>query len=448
MKDVLVSSLFSLLAVSAHSQAQFVEHQKLIASDAEPADYFGKSVAVSGNYAIVGSWLSDAGGNSSGAAYIFRRDDRGTPDNRADDIWFEQAKIGAHDARRGDQFGYSVAIDGDLAVVGAWKAPVSTPGDGRAYVFRRDDNTTPDDPTDDTWLPFGDLVGTSGWGADNFGAAVAIDGQRIVVGAHNARNRKGYAYVFVLDENGTPTNSADDVWIEQQQIRASQSGNFDRFGWAVAIDGDHIVIGAPGDQTYGGSAYVYVRDDQATPSDPLDDVWVEQAFLTSSEPSESVWFGASVAVTNGDWVAIGGPFRYIDRSGHAGAAIVFGRSDNGTPEDPFDDSWTEVAALAGTDDHRARPSGWSVSLDDNTLAVGANLADGPSAINCGAAYIFRWTGTAWLQEAKITASDAAFGDGFGRSVSVSDGTLLVGAWADDDAGLASGAAYVLDLGLA
>lgn len=310
----------------------WTQEDRLIASDAAMRDDFGVSVGIDGRRAIVGASNNDDNGDSSGSAYIFRHDDNGTPANPGDDFWVEEAKLTASDASPGDMFGFSVAIGSDHAVVGAWYDDDGGENAGAAYIFRRDDNGTPRDDRDDSWIEQQKLIASDAATFDNFGFSVAIDRSRTVVGSwldDDAGSLSGSAYVFRRDDNGTRTLPDDDFWVEETKLTASDAAAGDEFGKSVAIDGDLIAVGSfedddacpegffpdcnaqggcPGScQTCdegtntcvigvpeccdSGSAYVYRRDDGATPFDPADDSWVEVAKITASDTAPGDFFG-------------------------------------------------------------------------------------------------------------------------------------------------------------
>ena len=197
------------------------------------------------------------------------------------DAAFEEAKLIAEDPQGSALFGLSVDIDGSTAIVGE---PLDL--SGSAYVFVRSDHA---------WSQQAKLVHTGISGGDNFGDAVAIEGDTAVVGAPrwdvdpDADHARGAAYVF--------TRSGS-TWTQQAQLLSSDLSEFDRFGASVALDGDTMVIGAPGEsgQFFAeGAAYVFARSGNA---------WVEQAKLKAADPQDTDVFGVSVAV-DGDTVIVG-----------------------------------------------------------------------------------------------------------------------------------------------
>ena len=165
---------------------------------------------------------------------------------RSNGVWSEQAKLTASDGVADDLFGHSVSIDGDTAVIGAFRDDDNGSNSGSAYVYVRSDGV---------WSEQAKLTASDGAQDDSFGYSVSIDGDTVVVGAMDDDNGSGSgsAYVYVRS-NG--------VWSEQQKLTASDGATGDYFGYSVSIDGDAVIIGASGDEDNGnasGSAYVFVR---------------------------------------------------------------------------------------------------------------------------------------------------------------------------------------------
>ena len=369
------------------------EEAKLTASDAADGDVFGYSVALSGDTAVVGAWNDDhAGGESAGSAYVFTRS--GT-------TWSEQQKLTASDPAAGEWFGISVALSGDTVVVGASQDHGSAPFAGAAYVFVRSGTS---------WTEQQKLTASDAAAGDGFGISVALSGDTAVVGADHDDfadgHTQGSAYVFV--RSGVS-------WGEQQKLTASDAASIDSFGQSVAISGDTAVIGAQLDDfargDAQGSAYVFTRSGTT---------WSEQQKLTASDATDGAWFGYSVG-TSGDTVVIGAP--YEDNSGGttAGSAYVFVRQ--GT-------SWSEQQKLTASDASSDDVFGTSVSLSGDTVIVGAPTDDNGGGPNGGSAYLFVRSGTVWTEEAKLIASDAEVGAWFGRSVAASGERVLVGGYAE------------------
>lgn len=375
---------------------------KILASDGRDIDTFGFSVAIAGDVIVVGA-ASDDTGDRSGSAYVYRFD--GTD-------WVEEQKLTASDASTNQQFGISVAVSGDLIVVGAQLDDDNGNTAGAAYIYRFDGAS---------WVQERKLLTSDGATGDLFGIAVAIAGNAIVVGAFrddDSGNESGSAYVFRFDGAN---------WIEEDKLTASDGAAFQFFGISVAITADVIVIGADLDGENGlfaGAAYVY-RFDGAD--------WIEEQKLTSSDGVSGDLFGISVAIA-GDVVVVGA---YLDDvvGKNSGSAYVY-RHDGA--------AWVEEDKLTNSDGAPEDFFGINVALDADLIVVGADLDDDDGS-RSGSAYAYRYNGVKWIEERKITASDANAGDFFGISVALAGDMLVVGAYLDDDRGIDSGSAYVYEL---
>ena len=228
---------------------------KLTAADGAAGDYFGGRVSIDGDTVVIGAYYDDAKGTDSGSAYVFTRVTAGDLTS----TWTQLAKLTATDGAVNDEFGYSVSIDGDTMVIGAFKDDDDVKGDnsGSAYVFTRD---TPGDLTS-TWTQLAKLTATDGATGDEFGYSVSIDGSTIVVGAYyddDKGSSSGSAYVFTRDTPGDITSD----WTQVAKLTAGDGAASDNFGLSVSIDGDTMVIGAYADDDKGsnsGSAYVFSK---------------------------------------------------------------------------------------------------------------------------------------------------------------------------------------------
>jgi len=382
--------VFAALGVSS-ALAEWPQQAKLTASDAAEGDFFGISVSVSGDTAVVGADLDDG----TGSACVF---------TRSGSTWTQQAKLTASDAAEGDGFGYCVSVSGDTAVVGA----DLDDGTGSAYVFTRSGST---------WTQQAKLIASDAAWYDEFGYSVSVSGDTAVVGAYDFYSpviSSGSAYVFT--RSGL-------TWTQQQKLTASDAEEGDYFYYSVSVSGDTLVVGAFGDDGT-GSAYVFTRSGST---------WTRQAKLTASDAAEGDGFGGSVSVS-GD-TAVVGANGDDDGGDNSGSVYVFTRSGS---------AWTQQAKLTASDAAAEDYFGGSVSVLGDTAAVGASGNDDGGS-NSGSAYVFTRSGSTWTQQAKLTASDASEEDYFGRSVSVSGDTATVGAPWNDAPETDSGAAYVFDL---
>ena len=375
-----------------HSDDTWPFLEKFKASDASASDFFGWSVAASADHVVVGAILDDDSGLDCGSAYVFWRDDGGTPGDPSDDDWVQQAKLLAVDGLPGNDFGRSVALDGNLALVGCPRDQGT--GQGSAYVFRRDDQGTPADPSDDTWVQQAKLTPSpsnlyAGW-------SVALEGDVALLGEY-AGSR---AFVFRRDDQGT-SDLADDTWTQTTVLQASDPGNA-QFGYAVALDGTTALVSDADDFTaFGetGSVYVFLRDDQGTP-DPFDDTWSQQAQLLASDATDCDSFGRAVAL-DGDTAVIG-TLRACQ--GFSGAAYVFRRDDGGTP-DPGDDTWSEQAHLVASAAQPADGYGDAVALDGETALIAAPYTE-VHFFNDGTVYAVAIARAPWSWEGHPLAGTA------------------------------------------
>jgi hypothetical protein len=382
------------------AQASWPELDKLLASDAAAGDQFGHSVSVSGAFAIVGAQADDDNGSLSGSAYIFYYN--GTS-------WSEQAKLLAADGAADDVFGFSASISGDYAIVGAWADDDNGNMSGSAYIFYYNGTS---------WSQQAKLLASDGAYGDYFGYSVSVSGDYAIVGAYaddDNGDHSGSAYIF--KRSGT-------TWSEQAKLLASDGAVSDWFGRSVSISGACAIVGAWGDDDNGtasGSAYIFQRSGTS---------WSQQAKLTAADGAAGDWFGQSVSIS-GDYATVGAQLD-DDSGSDSGSAYIF--YYNGT-------SWIQQAKLLAADGAAGDYFGYSVSISGDYVIVGACYDDDNGA-SSGSAYMFKRSGTSWSQQAKLTASDGALGDGFGKSVSVSGVCAVAGAYANNDNGSDSGSAYM------
>lgn len=454
----------------------------LKASNSGSDDNMGAAVAISGDTAVIGAPQEDASGRmingadddtaeNAGAAYVFVR---------SGSTWVQQAYLKAGNAEAGDQFGISVAISGDTLVVGASSEDGSATtvngmdnnsanSAGAAYVFVRNGQTW----TQQAYLKAGNS-GTD----DQFGGAVAIAANTVIVGAtsedgsatlingvnDDAGSDAGAAYVFT--RTGT-------TWTQQAYLKPSNSQASDNFGVAVAIAGDTAVVGAAFEDgsasvvegaddnlaNNAGAAYVFVRNGLT---------WTQEAYLKAQNTGTRDEFGAAVSIS-GDTVVVGaaaedGSSGAIngtddDQASDAGAVYVFERSGL---------TWTQQAYLKALNTGAGDAFGSSVTVHGNTVVIGASAEDGSSNVingaednaadEAGAGYVFVREGTNWMQSAYLKANNGEASDRLGGAVAISGRVVIAGArfedgskgtvnGQDDDAATSAGAAYVFEVSL-
>ncbi|WP_437647618.1 cadherin-like beta sandwich domain-containing protein [Sorangium sp. So ce362] len=454
----------------------------LKASNTDAQDQFGFAVALDGNTLAV-SALGEASAatgvdgdqtdnsKTSGAVYVFVRDGGS---------WVQQAYLKPTTADVNDNFGYSLSLSGDTLAVSAQgedsnargvdgnQANNSSPNAGAVYIFRRSETT---------WSQEAYIKASNTDAQDQFGYAVTLEGDTLVVGAptedsnaigvnggqtNNGVSQAGAAYVFT--RSGT-------TWTQQAYLKASNTGAGDMFGASVALSGDTLAVGAAGEASAAtgvngaqtdnaasgsGAVYVFVRSGAT---------WTQQAYLKASNTGAGDAFGASVAISahslavgaTGEASAATGVngAQADDSAPGSGAVYVFTRS--GT-------SWSQQAYLKASNTESGDAFGSAVSIDNDFLVAGAPGEDSSStewgwlesdngAPGSGAAYLFERSGGAWAQDAYIKAANTGASDAFGARLDLHGTTLVVAATGEDssatgvdgdganDAAAGSGACY-------
>lgn len=401
-------------AFDSPANAQCIEDQKLISSGPVGNDDFGRVVTISGDIAVVGASGHDCpAGKYCGSAFIYRFN--GTS-------WIEQQQLFASDAAPFPGFGGSVAVSGDTVVVGApYDSCESGGACGAAYVFRFNG---------DSWVEQQKLTASDGKEGDIFGGAVSVSGNTILIGANKVNGFSGAAYVFQFDGA---------TWIEQQKLTASDMQGFARFGSSVTVVGAIALIGAyhqfifTGDngEGFSGAAYVFRFNGVQ---------WVEEQELTAFEAANfrggRDQFGWSVSLSEDK--AMVGTHPHTCLSGYACGSVYVFRYD-GT-------SWVDDQKLSVSDAEAIGRFASSVSMDGDKAIIGATDDHCVSGYSCGAAFVFRFDGTSWVEQLKFTASDARQGDSFGQSVAIHKGNAIVGAIRNYcEEGTRCGSAYVFNL---
>lgn len=348
------------------------------------------------------------------------------------DPLIQQQQLSASDKTVGEQFGSSVAISGDTALVGSPGHGVAGGFSGAAYVFTRD-ATGP-------WTPGQKLTPSSGATGDLFGSSVALSNDTAFVGARGDSSQgtffAGAVYVFTRDTNGQ--------WNQGQKLIANDSVAGDLFGCSIDLRGDTALIGAHGIENSNGSpgaAYIFTRDTNG---------WSQKQKLTAGDGVAGDGFGFSVALSD-NTLAVGA--RGTDDQGSiSGAAYIFTRDANG--------QWSQTQKLTASDGVAGDEFGYSVATSEDTVLVGARFASGAvtkgaesptgtatdTVLPAGAVYVFTLGagssgGTVWNEGQKLVASDGAARDEFGFSVALSGATALVGAPVNNTGSGATGAVY-------
>jgi hypothetical protein len=329
----------------------------------------------------------------------------------------------ASDGAAFDTFGWRVAVDGDIAMVGAPFADADgRPDEGAAYIFRRE-------PTSGAWSEEAKLTvecDTAVIQTCGFGVSVALSGDAALVGAPDADPNdnvsQGAAYVFARD----PANG---IWAERAKLVASDGTALDQLGIEVALVDGIALVGAPFATVDGvtarGAAYVFERD-------PGSGTWLQRAKLTNPDGDEFDEFGAAVALS-GQTALIGEPFVAVGENEVQGAVHVFGPDANG--------NWARQAHLVASDGALGDDFGAAVALSGNVALIGARGVDVGGNVEQGAAYVFTRnlaTG-AWTEQTKLSIVDGASKDFFASHVGLFGDFALIGAPSSDKG---RGVAYV------
>ncbi len=411
---VVVGAVFDAVGAIAQQGSAYLfvcnwtEQPQLIASDGAPNDELGFAVALSGDTAVISAPGDTVSATLQGSAYVFVR---------AGTSWSFQQKLIASDAAATDLFGYSVAISGSTIIVGAIGDDIGANTDqGSAYVFLRSGSL---------WTQQQKLTALDGAVSDVFGWALAVSGNTIVVGALSddvSFTNQGSAYVFV--RSGTN-------WTQQQKLTATDAAASDNFGAAVGISGDTVVVSAVSDDVGAnadqGSAYVFVRSGT---------VWTQQQKLTASDGAAHDNFGNAVGVA-GNVIAVGAPLDNVGANSGQGSVYMFVLGG---------ETWTQQQQIFASDGAANDRFGIAVGVTGDTVLVGANLDDVNANADQGSAYVYLRAGAVWYEQQHLTASNGAPNDAFGASVAVSGNTIIIGAYLDDvvaNANQGSGYLYLM-----
>ena len=378
-KNVSIGDVYAFRA--GNSKDLLISHpsssgKRIVSSDIAAQDGFGQNVAIGTSKLVVGARFDDDNGSNSGSAYIY--------DLSGD----SEVKITASDGAASDNFGFTVGIGGTIVVIGAPYNDNLASGAGQAYIFDLSGNQ------------LGIITASDGASNDNFGYSIAVGTSKIVVGAYNnddAGTNSGSAYIY--DHDGT----------NQVKITASDAGAGDNFGESVGIGGTIIVVGARYDDDPSNSGSVYIFDLSGT----------QLGIVTASDGAASDYFGNSVSV-GGTIFVVGADGR--DNPSSSGAAYIFDHKGN------------QLGIITASDAEISDYFGFTVAVDDTTIAVGA-FGEGDS----GAVYLYDHKGN---NEVKITNPDVETNGSFGSYIAVNVNKLIVGIPVYDADGENAGSAFI------
>jgi hypothetical protein len=396
---LIVILIFGAVAITgAAAKDQGAGTETRLTADNPVADaQFGRSVAIGGDLVAVG----EGGDGAIGAVYLYKRQGMTYIPEATLEFPDEIPETCPEtDVGNCPEFGRTVAIQGNTVFVGARFAPVGELKAGAVYVFRKHS---------DSWQYEEKIFSPAPEEEDNFGRALAVQGNLLVVTARKSSLEEGSAYLYEY-EGGT--------WIHKADLAASDAEPGAYFGQSVDVLGDVIVIGARNANPSGAGA-VYIFHQSAG-------VWTESAKVTPPDGKKNDQFGFAVAIS-GDTVAVGARRADPDSLEDAGAVYVY--SVKG-------ESVGLVSRIAPSDASAKDEFGQSVAIAGDILAVGAWKDDKKQ----GSVYLFRKNGGQWTEIGKISASDGVAGDEFGYSLAAFGNRMVTGAhFADGKAG----AAYIL-----
>ena len=373
-----------------------VAQAALTAADAAETDNFGFSVSLGGDTALIGAPGDDTPARINAGSARVFV--------RSPQGWTEHATLTAPDAVADDRLGWSVSMDGDTAALGVpFDDLDGAVNGGSVRIFARHAGV---------WTEQAVLTAPDPAEGDVFGFSVAVSGDTVLVGAvgDDTDDERGIGVAYTYVRSG-------ETWPLEAELRPTDARASDNFGFSVGLDGDTAVVGMVGDDTpdvsEGGSARVFTRSMSQ---------WTEQATLAASDAAPDDLFGYSVAVHR-DTAVVGAVGDDTPAGGNAGSARVFARS--GT-------SWQEVATLASGMAASGDNLGFSVAVDRDTAIVGA-VGDDHAGPDAGAARIFMRVDGTWSEQPPLTAGDAVFADNLGQSVDVDGHSAMVGAPRDNTA---------------
>jgi hypothetical protein len=381
--------------------------QQLLEADPAFDPEFGYAVAVHGDVAMVGAQQAKIGDNDAQGAVYVYA--RG-----GDGTWTRTQKLVSSDGQAFDTFGHSIVFEGDTAVIGAYGAVVNDNfSQGAAYVFTLQDGT---------WTQTQKLTSDDGQMFDNFGFSLALHGSTLLIGADGAtvgdNGFQGAAYVF---------NEADGTWTQGQKITASDGGPGEIFAYSIVYDGATAMIGAYGALQYQGAVYVY---------NEAGGTFTEGQKLLADDGAPNSYFGYATALS-GSTFLVGAWGASPGGNDMQGEAYVFTESGG---------TWTQTQTLTADDGALdTQPKfGHAVALEGTRALIGADGVDSAT----GAVYAFDGTGGTFTQTQKFYAADAQPANQFGNPVTLDGDTALVGSflWMPADHSAMPGSAYFFQFG--
>lgn len=376
--------------VYARSGDGLTEVQRIDRVDGGDGDRFGASVALVADGLLAGADLDQVGPNRGQGAVYWLRD--------AGDALEYAGRLDNGDGAMFDRYGTAVAIDRDIALIGAYVEDTLAGADaGAAHWYRR---------VEGGWQYGGRIDAPDADIEDRFGIAVDVDGTRMAIGAYwdvvDGNVDQGSVYVYRREA---------DAWVLEQKLSDASGNEADYFGFALSLDGDTLAVGARGDSDFGleqGAVHIFRRGANG---------WQPQARLDLTPGNGFAYFGASLALS-GDRLVVGAPGATLSGGiANTGAAFLFGRESG---------AWFALATLKSTLPQADSAFGFSVAANANWCLVGAFL-DGDTAT--GAAYVYSTLDGGF--DARLRAPSPQIGEGLAIAVALSGDSALLGASGHD-----------------
>lgn len=358
--------------------------QTLTPWDAQPGDRFGHALAADGEWLLASAPSDDLQGRDSGSVAAFQWTRAG---------WRQIDRLEPSDGRGGDYFGFALAVDGNIAVVGSPWDDDHGERTGSVYVFEWNG---------EAWVEQVKLTSFDAQPDDRFGHSIALDGTTLVVGARLADEGgrdNGAVYAFERTQKG---------WRPTAKILSPRVSQGAEFGFSVALDGDLLAVGAWSDDRVGkddGSVHLFRRGATG---------WEQEAELLAQNEAESGCFGISVDL-DGDRCAVGAPWESTNAP-RGGAAYVF-RYDI--------DHWIQEARVSSPEPRAGTTFGIHVRLSSGELLVGSRFGS-PDQAGSGSVDVFRAKGHDWLPRETLFLDQTLAGDDFGLAIARLDGWWLIG----------------------
>ncbi|HJT98903.1 MAG TPA: hypothetical protein VJ696_11360 [Rhodanobacteraceae bacterium] len=380
MKALAASLAFALtISMPLRAEDAWTE-QRTQPDEGTPGGHFGSAASLDGALALIGASGEDS---SHGSAYFFAKGDAG---------WTELQRITPDDPSA-SEFGYRTLLHGDIAIVTAdSSSPNGNAAQGSAYVFAPDD--------EGTWSQTQILLADDGGLFDSFGSAVSLDGDTLVIGAHGAtvgeNAAQGAAYIFTND-GGT--------WTQSGKVVADDGIAFDNLGMATALVGDTLFVGASaakvGDNFGQGAVYAY-HFDGAT--------WTQTQKLLADDGAGGDSFGISLAFD--------GTTLLVGATGSATVGAVYAFTNDGG-------DWVQRQRFSVDGLNAFANFGNAIALHDGTALVGCDIETVDGFTSRGAAYLFGFDGTNWVEGHRFISSDGTTDDFFGLALDYDGTTALI-----------------------